>query len=153
MKLKSTVFAIALAITALAGANAHAQWGFGIGGLGYGGLGLGYAYGNPYVAGRIPTPPYYAIHPPVYYGQRVHRAYGRSPFARSAQTATAAYSAPAPRMVINKHVADAQHASVSTAKPQLVLNPFVEQPGIAVTAPEIIENPHVAPPTQLITSR
>lgn len=154
MKLKSTVFAIALAIATFAGANAHADWGFGIGGLGYGGLGLGYAYGNPYVAGRIPTPPYYSIHPPVYYGQRIHRVYGQSPFARSARyPAMAASSATTARVVINKHVQGANLAAVPHQGAKLVLNPFVEQADAVVATPQIIHNPHIAPPANLVTSR
>ncbi len=39
-----------------------------------------------YSLGYIPTPPYYAIHPPVYYGQRYFRTYGESPYARPARS-------------------------------------------------------------------
>jgi hypothetical protein len=38
------------------------------------------AYATSY--GTIPTPPYFAIHPPVYYGPRIRMAYGHSPIAR-----------------------------------------------------------------------
>lgn len=30
---------------------------------------------------RVPAPPYFAVHPPVYYGKRYARPYGESPFA------------------------------------------------------------------------
>lgn len=30
---------------------------------------------------RLPTPPYFSIYPPVYYGKRYERPYGESPFA------------------------------------------------------------------------
>lgn len=30
---------------------------------------------------RLPTPPYFSIHPPVYYGKRYERPYGESPYA------------------------------------------------------------------------
>jgi len=43
--------------------------------------------GNLYGLGFVPTPPYFAIHPPVYYGQRYYRSYGESPFARPARAA------------------------------------------------------------------
>lgn len=42
--------------------------------------------GNMYGLGIIPAPPYYAIHPPVYYGQRYFRTYGESPYARPARS-------------------------------------------------------------------
>ena len=55
------------------------------GGGGWGGYGYGNGFGNfferPYANGRIPTPPYFSIHPPVYYSYAVPRTYGHSPFA------------------------------------------------------------------------
>jgi hypothetical protein len=39
---------------------------------------LGYQNSYRY---RVPAPPYFALHPPVYYGQRYYRPYGESPFA------------------------------------------------------------------------
>jgi hypothetical protein len=64
---------------------AQAQWGMG-GGLGYGGFGTSY-FGNGLPAGWYTgvqgrMPPYFALHPPVYYsGQIVRIPYGASPFA------------------------------------------------------------------------
>lgn len=44
-----------------------------------------FGYGNSgpaaYALGNIPAPPYFALHPPVYYSQPVARPYGHSPFA------------------------------------------------------------------------
>ena len=46
----------------------------------------GNAFGNSlynrslYGLGRLPLPPYFALHPPVYYGIRYGRPYGVSPF-------------------------------------------------------------------------
>jgi len=43
-----------------------------------------YGYsGSLYGLGRLPVPPYYAIHPPVYYSLPQARPYGHSPFAYS----------------------------------------------------------------------
>ena len=42
---------------------------------------FGYS-GTMYGLGYVPVPPYFALHPPVYYGHRVFRSYGESPFAR-----------------------------------------------------------------------
>jgi hypothetical protein len=39
---------------------------------------LGYQNSFKY---RVPAPPYFAVHPPVYYGKRYARPYGESPFA------------------------------------------------------------------------
>ena len=49
-----------------------------------GNLALAYLYGyNAHVQTQSfgPAPPYFAIHPPVYYGQRYYRPYGASPYA------------------------------------------------------------------------
>lgn len=51
-----------------------------------GGLAAAYLYGyggfgNIGVRSFGPTPPYFAMHPPVYYGQRYTRPYGVSPYA------------------------------------------------------------------------
>jgi hypothetical protein len=37
--------------------------------------------GTMYGLGLVPVPPYYALHPPVYYSYPVPRSYGYSPFA------------------------------------------------------------------------
>ncbi len=62
-----------------------------------------YGYsGSLYGLGRLPVPPYYAIHPPVYYSLPQARRYGHSPFAYSGE-----YQAPArvtPRVFINPHI-------------------------------------------------
>ena len=53
------------------------------------GFGLGYVFGQGYGSQlngfnsviRNYTPPYFSLHPPVYYGKRYTRPYGASPFA------------------------------------------------------------------------
>ena len=171
MKRKSMLFAAAVAFLAFSVAGeARADWGFG-GGVGCGGFGLGYAYGNPYATGRIPTPPYFAIHPPVYYGQAVHRTYGRSPFARGAQGGGAYYAAAqsfvpaarlvAPRMIVNQYIRGAKNASTQPGGPKLVLNPYVEENAEALaasstdgkSAPLMIENPYFRSETEVAANQ
>jgi len=43
----------------------------------------GWGYGGTYGSYRnnVPVPPYFALHPPVYYGKRYQRPYGDSPYA------------------------------------------------------------------------
>ena len=69
---------LCLVVTALGAGQASAQWGGGFGGFGYAGYG-GY-YGS-YIQPFVAAPPYFALHPPVYYGKRYTRPYGESPFA------------------------------------------------------------------------
>ena len=73
---------------------------------------FGYS-GSLYGLGYVPVPPYYALHPPVYYGERYYRSYGESPFAR------VDYSSRPQRI-----------------RAQVIINPFVEQPAAAPAAPE-----------------
>ena len=99
----------------------------------------GYGYsGNLYGLGRIPVPPYFALHPPVYYSAPQARPYGISPFAHR--------RAP---------------LEVQTVKPVAIINPFVRKHEQASPAPkatkqdkvtsrgEVIVNPFVAAPLQV----
>ncbi len=61
--------------------------------FGYGGFGGGRAM-QSYNA----TPPYFAMHPPVYYGERFARPYGASPFAAWPQLQASPAYAPQPHV-------------------------------------------------------
>jgi hypothetical protein len=101
---------------------------------------------------RLPTPPYFAVYPPVYYGKRYARPYGESPFAAFPQLQPSADYQPTPygatyrtRAISNPHI---QHpmphghriqsepvASVDAtyqSKPSVsvIINPFT-QPQVA----------------------
>jgi hypothetical protein len=89
--------------------------GVGTGGFWGGGWGAWYpGYPNDpwgYQTGRIPTPPYFAIHPPVYYGKRVGMPYGNSTVTRP------------PREIVDFY--PSMQPVVHIRQPQLILNPFV----------------------------
>lgn len=56
------------------------DYGYGIShGLPYYGFGFS---GSLYGLGYVPVPPYYALHPPVYYSYPIPHPYGASPYAR-----------------------------------------------------------------------
>ena len=116
------VVAAALVVAGTAPAQAHNGYGFGT--VGYGSFGQ---LGSPYALGRIPVPPYFALHPPVYYSQPVARTYGHSPFAYPATVQTPA-PAPQAKMVENPHVTPVKKKQ---AKPDFdvtvheVVNPYV----------------------------
>jgi hypothetical protein len=87
----------------------------------------------PLRTGNVPAPPYFALHPPVYYsGLIVRRAYGDSPYAYTADRPVAAprvFSEPAvmqPKWIENpfyREVASSTPASVGQyAESQI--NPF-----------------------------
>lgn len=105
---------------------------------------LGYQYG---FRNRLPTPPYFSIYPPVYYGARYQRPYGDSPYAAFPQLQPAPDYHPVPkqapyrsRSVTNPHV---QHHSVSPIPSSSIGEPIaqVNTPGKTVK----IINPYAQP--------
>jgi hypothetical protein len=98
-----------------AAASAWDGWGWG--------AGFGPFAASFYDSGTVPTPPYFAIHPPVYYGKRVPMVYGNSPFPRLPQTAG--------EMIVNQYVVAPAGTveRVASAPGQFIVNRFVtDQP-------------------------
>lgn len=94
---------------------------------GLGDYGLGGPYEMPYAMGRIPTPPYFSLHPPVHYSDVVRRTYGYSPFAYPGTFETPGIVGP-PAEVVNPHVepkVQAESTNHLAATPIVVRNPFV----------------------------
>ena len=90
---------------------------------------------------RLPTPPYFSIYPPVYYGKRFERPYGDSPYASLPQLRSAPDYHPVPketpyrtRTVMNPHVdhqrnVQVQGEPVAFESPRIgktveIINPF-----------------------------
>jgi hypothetical protein len=122
---------------------ASAYWPYG-GYLGWGqsGYGLGYNYASNYV----PSPPYYAIYPPVYYSQQITaRPYGASPFAWPAGLSPITYvpqgelTGPSPAVIENPYVRP--KAATSTTNLDVTKDLDAIKPAIE---PETTENPFVA---------
>lgn len=89
---------------------------------------------SPYATDRVPTPPYFSLHPPVYYSYPVPRTYGFSPFAYPGTVRTpdplATCVRVEPATIINPFVEQAEVGEDDprvAAKPQTVVNPFVSQ--------------------------
>jgi len=99
---------VVLAFAALPSA-ASAYWPY----LGYGGYGgYGYGWGFNQATNYVPSPPYYAIYPPVYYSHQITaRHYGASPFAWT------------PGMEPITYVGEA--AMMAPPEPQVIDNPYV----------------------------
>jgi len=113
----------------------HPRGGFGGGFGGYGrgfvggyqSYGLGGPFEMPYAMGRIPTPPYFALHPPVHYSAAIPRTYGYSPFAYPGTYRTPELAAP-PMEVMNPHVqpnVQVEPTNHLANAPVMVRNPFV----------------------------
>ncbi len=97
----------------------------------------------------VPTPPYFSIHPPVYYGDRYARPYGISPFP----------AAP------NVHIPESYKAvPMSAAIAPVVQNPYCEISPVQVPLPESVPavhglqagkiqvNPFANPKSQMVTT-
>ena len=88
-----------------------------------------------YETRSIPTPPYFALHPPVYYSFPVARTYGYSPYAYPPQTRTPELALPvrAPKVIQNRFVPplkDGVKKAVKdrvTISPVRISNPFVTE--------------------------
>ena len=92
--------------------------------------------GSPYALSRVPDPPYFALHPPVYYSAPVPRTYGYSPFAYPGSVRTPdVQMEPAPKQVVNPHV---DPAKLDSKKKKTPLNLTQQKP-----APKMIHNPFV----------
>ena len=87
--------------------------------------------GTLYGLGYVPVPPYFALHPPVYYGQRYFRSYGDSPFARAPRRPAA--SRQVARVIINPHVKSvpmlkkeqkSDKPKTAQFQPRMIVNPF-----------------------------
>jgi len=99
MKLHRVLYAVAVFAMAATLTGEIKAEGFG-GRTGLPWFGYGYS-GSLYGLGRLPVPPYFAIHPPVYYSLPQARPYGQSPFAYSGD-----YHRPVkvvPRVMRNPH--------------------------------------------------
>ena len=112
-----------------------------------------------YRTGQIPIPPYFSLHPPVYYSGNTYQTYGGTPFAFpynwwqqygygspfgnsgyvSPGNVTSAYAPPSPKVVHNHYLVQNTDASdppgtLATAErpqPKVIYNPFVDRQGNA----------------------
>lgn len=110
------------------------------------GFQLGYTLGNGYsFRNRLPTPPYFSVYPPVYYGRRFERPYGDSPYAAFPQLQAAPNYYPVPvetahrsHTVVNPHAGShgpvqmraAENAAgepVAVGQPRVIVNPYAQE--------------------------
>jgi len=99
-------------------------------GYGFGSLD---AYSFLYRSRRLPVPPYFALHPPVYYSYPVPRSYGHSPFPYPGtyRTPEIEFAKPEKKTLINPYVKQKEDdepkvTSTTGVAPQVVTNPFAD---------------------------
>jgi len=84
-----------------------------------------------YKVGAIPVPPYFALHPPVYYDMPVPRSYGYGPWAYPPYVPTPEIVEPVPEIIQNKFVPKPVNQESKAPKmasaPKLIRNPYVSQ--------------------------
>ena len=134
--------------------ESQAQYGFGGGsfsglpyqGFGYGNSGFG---GSVYGLGYVPVPPYFALHPPVYYSHEIRRRpIGDSPFAygprRPAPAPKRQFSMNpfAPSQAVEEGPLQASQPTDSVAK--VIRNPFYGDDQQELAASKLIYNPFYA---------
>lgn len=85
---------------------------------------------------RLPTPPYFSVFPPVYYGKRFERPYGDSPYASFPQLRGSSDYHPVPKE--------------TAFRTRTVLNPHVEQlPGLNVQGANASREPVAISPAHM----
>lgn len=112
-------------------------------GLGYGNRWSWGPYSLNRSLGYLPMPPYYAMHPPVYYSHNVAVPYGMSPYPISSYSPSVSYvaerSIPEPQVVVNPYVdQDTQIDEGSTEPAMKVVD--AEGESVAVQAPKVVNN-------------
>jgi len=125
-----------------------------------------------YRTGQIPLPPYYALHPPVYYGQREYQTYGRTPFAfpytwwQQNMYGSPGLGAPLapgagrpisisrkPVVVTNPYL-DGDVASTSANRYEINLQPNPHLETLSAAASRIMQNPFYKPaPTEVAAAQ
>ncbi len=120
------------------------------------GAGYGQAHGPltgssffemPYATGRIPTPPYFALHPPVYYSAPVPRTYGYSPFAYPGSVPTPEIVEPTgPATIVNPYAKPSKSDSSTEESSDRVAN-HLHKDKVAD-----IRNPYVGSPVALVAT-
>ncbi|MCB9874239.1 MAG: hypothetical protein H6821_08665 [Planctomycetaceae bacterium] len=126
-------------------------------GGGFSGLpyhGFGYS-GSLYGLGYVPVPPYFALHPPVYYSHEIRRRpIGDSPYAYSArrpapeQRRQFSMNPFLPGPVIEEGPLQTSQANDSVAK--VMRNPFYGEDADSLLASKLIYNPYYAKPEVVV---
>ncbi|MEO8493914.1 MAG: hypothetical protein ABI614_02510 [Planctomycetota bacterium] len=157
--MKPAMICAAVLVASLICVNeSQAQYGFGGGfgggfsSYGYGGFGYGAPYYSP---GAVPAPPYYALHPPVYYSHEIiRRPIGDSPYAYFPQRPAAA---PVRQLSRNPFVPDVttedgsqQTTQANDSVAQVMRNPFYDDDQSSLVASGLIVNPYFAKPEALV---
>ncbi len=116
--------------------------------------------GTMYGLGLVPTPPYFALHPPVYYSCPVPRSYGYSPFAYPScvQTPDVEFmnfpegEQEAPAENDGEELPPAKPTSKIAARGRWIKNPFLADPAFGMIANPFL-TPEAGPAPVVLSSK
>ncbi len=127
--------------------------------VGQDGYGFPYAFGGYYYSQSYlgEWPPYFALHPPVYYSHQVPRTYGYSPFPYPPYVLTPG-SEMKPTVIQNVYSGGSNAESDEQQGPQplRIDNPYVEQPdrsGVTKAQRPVGRRPQIVYPASLAVQR
>ena len=118
-------------------------------------FGFGYS-GSLYGLGYVPVPPYYALHPPVYYSHEIRRRpVGDSPYAYQSRRPTPitirlqfSRNPFVPNPTIEEDSQQTAQATDSVAK--VMRNPFYRDEQLSLVGSKLILNPYYAKPEAVV---
>ncbi len=117
----------------------------------------GYFWQQPYGLRTdtfVPTPPYFSVFPPVYYGQRYARPYGISPFPASPHIGVPDSYRAAPRSAALPLPQVNPYCPTEVVPTGAVASPGDEAQGYKTAeAGPVIDNPHYKPATQFASDK
>lgn len=150
--MKAVMICAALLVASLVFTNESQAQNFYGGGFNpaFGNYGYGYAQ-----SWYVPVPPYYALHPPVYYSHEiVRRPVGDSPYAYQSRRPAAE---PRRQLSMNPFVPDAvngegspQAAQANDSTAQVMRNPFYGDDPASLADSKLILNPYYAKPAAVV---
>jgi hypothetical protein len=150
MTMRALVICLTVLFAGLMFANTSQAQDYYSAGIGSGLPYYGYGYsGSLYGLGRVPVPPYFSLHPPVYYSHEIQRRpVGDSPYAYSPQRSVAA---PTRQCSKNPFVTDViiEEDSKQISEPtesvaQVMQNPFYNAGPETLATSKMIYNPYYA---------
>jgi hypothetical protein len=96
---------------------------------------------------RLPAPPYFAVHPPVYYGERHERPYGESPYASwpmlQANSDYAVRPKQSPVQFVNPHV-HSESPCGSCGQPAAGTEPIQQGKMVTIVNPFVVSSDSIA---------
>ena len=106
-----------------------------------------------YSLGRVPVPPYFSLHPPVYYSYPVPRTYGYSPYAYPGTVMTPEIVSPAAALPIENPHMHNDHMHKDLEGEEVPASPAPRKTNTSPLAGRMIFNPFFADGARVVAER